>query len=151
MDSLEDSDVADRLEKFKVAAKSSGVKLTHQRLEIFREIASSREHPDAETLLRALKPRMATVSLDTIYRTLWMLKGLGLVSTLGPRRDSLRFDANVDPHHHFVCVRCGRVSDFENRDLDSLPIPAQMPGVGTVLATRVEVTGVCEGCAGEQA
>lgn len=150
MENTESSEVASRIERFKAVAKDSGVKLTHQRLEIFREIASSREHPDAETLLRAVQPRMPTVSLDTVYRTLWMLNNLGLISTLGPRRDSLRFDANVSPHHHYVCVRCGLVRDFESPDLNALPIPTHVKDVGSVVESHVELRGVCDACAGQQ-
>ena len=150
MDKIESAEVASRLGQFKMAAKKSGVKLTHQRLEIFREIASSREHPDAEELFRAVQPRMPTVSLDTVYRTLWLLNSLGLVSTLGPRRDSLRFDANVSPHHHYVCVKCGLVRDFESPDLNALPIPDRLPGVGSVVQAQVEVRGVCDRCAEER-
>ena len=91
---------AHRLEHLKTVAKKSGVKLTHQRLEIFRELAAAQDHPDAETLFRAVQRRMPTVSLDTVYRTLWMLHRLGLVTTLGPQRDGIRFDANLAPHHH---------------------------------------------------
>ena len=79
--------------------------MTHQRLEIFREVASTIEHPDADTVFRAVQRRMPTVSLDTVYRTLWMLHDLGLVTTLGPQRNGVRFDANLERHHHYVCVR----------------------------------------------
>src|SRR5450759_5702430 len=102
MGNIEDSEVELRLERFKGAAKQAGVKLTHQRLEVFRELASSLEHPDAETLLHGVQARLPTLSLDTVYRTLWMLNNLGLIRTLGPRRDSVRFDANLAPHHHYV-------------------------------------------------
>ena len=63
MGKIDNSEVQHRLEQFKVAARESGVKLTHQRLEIFRELALSREHPDAETLLRGVQGRLPTVSL----------------------------------------------------------------------------------------
>jgi Fur family peroxide stress response transcriptional regulator len=150
MGKIEDSEVERRLERFKAAAKDAGVKLTHQRLEVFRELASSREHPDAEDLLRGVQARMPTVSLDTIYRTLWMLNNLGLISTLGPRRDSVRFDANVTPHHHYVCVSCGLVRDFESAALSELPIPSRVEGLGSVVTSQVEVRGICDDCAMKQ-
>jgi len=112
-----------RLDRFKSAATAAGVKLTHQRLEIFREVASSLEHPDAEAVLRSVRKRMPTVSIDTVYRSLWMLNDLGLVTTLGPRRESVRFDANLEHHHHYVCVRCGLARDFESAELDALGVP----------------------------
>jgi Fur family peroxide stress response transcriptional regulator len=87
-----------------------------------------------------------TISLDTVYRTLWMLHDLGLVATLGPRRDGIRFDANVDQHHHYVCVRCGLVRDFESEKLNSLRLPESVKDIGGILDARVEVRGVCARC-----
>jgi Fur family transcriptional regulator, peroxide stress response regulator len=135
-----------RLQHMKAVAKEAGVKLTHQRLEIFRELAATEGHPDAEFLFRAVQERVPTVSLDTVYRTLWMLHDLGLVATLGPKRDGIRFDANLDQHHHYVCVRCGLVRDFESKELNSLRVPGSVKGLGGILGARVEVRGVCAKC-----
>lgn len=139
-----------RLEHLTAVAKRTGVKLTHQRLEIFRELAATNEHPDAESLFRAVQRRMPTVSLDTVYRTLWMLHGLGLVTTLGPQRDGVRFDANLAPHHHYVCVRCGLVRDFESTDLNALPVPVAVKQFGSIAGAQVEVRGLCNKCLKQQ-
>jgi Fur family peroxide stress response transcriptional regulator len=128
------------------AAHQAGVRRTHQRLELFRAIAASEEHPDAESLFRAVRRRLPTVSLDTVYRTLWLLHGLGLVATLWPKPGGMRFDPNLDRHHHFTCVRCGRVRDFESSELDGLRIPSRVRELGGVLEARVEVRGVCARC-----
>ena len=144
-------EVERRIEIFKGAARKSGIKLTHQRLEIFREVAASLEHPDADMVFQAVQKRMPTVSLDTVYRTLWLLNDLGLVSTLGPKRESVRFDANLTNHHHYVCVRCGLARDFESAELNTLRIPEAVKGYGSIVATHVEVRGVCDRCAKEQA
>jgi len=141
------AEVERRLERFKAACRAAGVKLTHQRLEIFREVAGRSDHPDAEAVFRALQPRMPTVSLDTVYRTLWLLSDLGVANPLRPRRESVRFDANLQPHHHYVCVRCGLTRDFQSRSLDALRIPPGAQSFGTILATHVEVRGLCSACA----
>ncbi|OHD80173.1 MAG: transcriptional repressor [Spirochaetes bacterium RIFOXYC1_FULL_54_7] len=143
---VDEAELGRRMEAFKKAAREAGVKLTHQRLEIFREIAGSLEHPDAETIFKAVQPRMPTVSLDTVYRTLWMLNELDLVSTLGPRRESIRFDANLRPHHHYVCVRCGLTRDFEAPVFDEQAMAGAVKGFGSVVASQVEVRGICENC-----
>jgi Fur family peroxide stress response transcriptional regulator len=140
------SKVERRLEHLKAVAKQAGVKLTHQRLEIFRELAASEDHPGVDAIFRAVQRRMPTVSLDTVYRTLWMLHDLGLVATLGPERDGVRFDGNLDPHHHYVCVRCGLVRDFESADLNALRIPEAVKGLGSIADAHVEVRGVCTKC-----
>jgi Fur family peroxide stress response transcriptional regulator len=135
-----------QLEQLKAAARKAGVKLTHQRLEIFKALASTKTHPDADSIYRAVQPRMPTLSLDTVYRTLWMLHDLGLVTTLGPQRDRIRFDANLEQHHHFVCVRCGLVRDFESETLSRLPLPESLAALGAVRDAHVEVRGTCEAC-----
>ena len=148
---LEPQEVEQRLERFKSVAKGAGVKLTHQRLEIFRAVASSAEHPSAEVVYRVVQGAMPTVSLDTVYRTLWLLTDLGLLTTLGLRQGSVRFDANLQHHHHYLCVRCGLVRDFESTELNALRIPDSVNRFGQVASAHVEVRGVCVRCARELA
>jgi Fur family peroxide stress response transcriptional regulator len=136
-----------RIDQFTETVRAAGVRLTHQRLEVFREVAASLDHPDAEAVHQAVRKRLPTVSLDTVYRTLRTLEDLGVIASLGPRRESVRFDANLEPHHHYVCLRCGLVRDFESDDLSALRIPAEVRGLGEVLATSVEVRGLCRACA----
>jgi Fur family transcriptional regulator, peroxide stress response regulator len=136
-----------RMERFNKACRDSGAKLTHQRMEIFREVAQTGEHPDVESVYRGVRERMPTVSLDTVYRTLWWLKDFGLVATLGSSRERTRFDANLDRHHHFVCTRCGLTRDFYSQKLDKLNITESVQAIGTVETTQVEVKGVCLECA----
>jgi len=145
--SLEKSVIQERVRTFQQACKDAGAKLTPQRLEIFKEIAASEEHPDAETIHKGVRRRLPTVSLDTVYRTLWWLSDLGLVTTLGPAKDRARFDANLEHHHHFVCVRCGLTRDFESANLDRLELPESVASIGSIERTQVEVKGVCHRCA----
>jgi Fur family peroxide stress response transcriptional regulator len=142
------SELERRLDRFRAEARQAGIKLTHQRLEIFREVASTEDHPDAETVFQGVRERVPTVSLDTVYRTLWLLEDLGMISTLGPRRERARFDANLDSHHHFVCENCGLVRDFENPRYDELDVPDDVRRMGSVSRVSVEVRGVCEACSG---
>jgi len=132
---------------FEQVCRRAGVKLTHQRMEVFREVAGSGDHPDAETIHRGVRRRVPTVSLDTVYRALWLLGDLGLVTTLGPARERTRFDANLGRHHHFVCVRCGLTRDFHSDALDGLTLPPSIRAIGRVETTRVEARGVCRECA----
>ena len=89
-------------------------------MEIFREVAQTGDHPEAERVHQGVRERMPTISLDTVYRTLWLLKDLGLINTLGPPRERTRFDANLSRHHHFVCIRCGLTRDIYSDELDEL-------------------------------
>jgi Fur family peroxide stress response transcriptional regulator len=144
---VDQREIKTRMVHFEQICRSAGVKLTHQRMEIFREVAGSRDHPDAETVYRAVRKRIPMVSLDTVYRALWLLSDLGLITTLGPRRERARFDANLRRHHHFVCRRCGLARDFYSDAFDGLTLPQSVRAMGTVETTHVEVRGVCRKCA----
>ena len=136
-----------QLAHLKNGLKRAGVKLTHQRLEIFREVACSSEHPDAEAIFKGVRERVPTVSLDTVYRTLWLYADLGLITTLGPPRDRMRFDGNVRPHHHFVCSKCGLTRDFYCDEFNRLQVPDAVKDFGGIQKMQVEITGVCQRCA----
>lgn len=143
---LSDEEIRNRLDQFKAACRHAGLKLTHQRIEVFREVARTDDHPDAETVYRGVRRRVPTVSLDTVYRTLWMLIDLGLLNTLGPPQDRVRFDANTNPHHHFVCRKCGAAHDFTSREFDVLRAPDAVRKLGSVATIHVEFRGVCARC-----
>ena len=146
MPSPEAGDPKRRFEQLTASVREAGLKVTHQRLELFRELAKTEEHPDAETLFRAVQRRVPTMSLDTVYRTLWLLRDLGLVKALGSSHGGVRFDVNLDRHHHYVCVRCGTVRDFTSADLDALAVAHAVKGFGSVVEAQVEVRGLCARC-----
>ena len=142
-------DIEQRMARFEKVCRDSGAKLTHQRMEIFREVAQSGDHPDAETVYQGVFKRMPTVSMDTVYRTLWWLKDLGLIKILGPPRERARFDANLSPHHHFVCTQCGLKRDFFSDEFDSLELPDSLLSIGQAEKIQVEAIGLCLKCATE--
>jgi Fur family peroxide stress response transcriptional regulator len=140
-----------RTARFERVCRDAGVRLTHQRLEIFREVAQTGDHPNAEMVYKRVRERMPTVSLDTVYRTLWLLNDHGLITTLGSSRERTRFDANLTRHHHFMCVRCGLTRDFYSEELDDIKLPPSAKAFGRIEATLVEVRGVCRRCVGKTA
>jgi Fur family peroxide stress response transcriptional regulator len=135
-----------RLAAFREACLQKRLRLTYQRIEVFRALASSEEHPDVETIHRFVRKRIPTISPDTIYRNLKLLAEHGLVSAAGMSHERLRFDANVDPHHHFVCVKCGRIRDFTSSDVDCTTFPVEAQAFGTPLSVHLEVKGLCSVC-----
>jgi len=139
-------EIEKRMGQIKKDLKRRGLKLTQQRLEIFNEVAGSGDHPCAETIYRVVRKRLPTVSLDTVYRTLWLFLDLGLIATLGPARERVRFDANITPHHHFVCRQCGTAYDFCSPELDRLEVPGEIEVFGQGEKINVEVQGLCRKC-----
>ncbi|MEW6555570.1 MAG: Fur family transcriptional regulator [Actinomycetota bacterium] len=139
-------EIASRMKRFEETLRQNGVKATHQRTEIYRAAMETADHPDAETIYRQVRRKIPSISLDTVYRNLWLYNDLGLVGALGPPRGRLRFDANTSPHHHFSCRGCGKLEDFESPAYDSLPLPERVRGMGEVEGVHVELKGLCNKC-----
>ena len=135
-----------RISDFLQACRSQGVKATHQRIEIYREVASSEAHPDVNTIYQQVKKRIPSIALDTVYRNLKFLSDRGLIKVMGLSQERLRFDANLKEHHHFVCTQCGAIHDFASDSLSKLVVPKEARRLGRAISVQVEVKGVCEKC-----
>lgn len=143
---VDKEEIRKRMDLFADSCREAGIKLTHQRLEIFREVAQSEGHPDAEAIYKGVRRRIPSISLDTVYRNLWLLVDLGLITMLGHSREHVRFDANTDPHHHYVCSHCGLTRDFNDKSYDRLSVPEEVKQMGSVEITHVEFRGLCSCC-----
>jgi Fur family transcriptional regulator, peroxide stress response regulator len=144
--SIASSIVDKRMEALKQACIERGVKVTHQRLEIYRELARSEEHPDADMIYRRVRKRVPSISRDTVYRNLKLLSEQGLISIVGMSHERLRFDANMDAHHHFVCIGCGLIRDFSSSHLERMNFPKEAEAFGKPVSLHLEVKGVCAKC-----
>jgi Fur family peroxide stress response transcriptional regulator len=136
----------ERFARFADTCREHGLKVTHQRTEVYRELVMTDEHPDAETIYNRVRERMPSISLDTVYRTLRLFEEKGVISRLGSRVERMRFDGNSRPHHHFVCEGCGLVSDFYNEELNAFPPPPEVKEMGSVESVYVEMRGLCAEC-----
>ena len=132
-----------RLEIFTQKCRDEGLKLTHQRIEIFRELVSTEDHPDAETVFEGVREHLPSISRDTVYRTLSTLEQTGLVRRLDFSWGRGRFDGNPDVHHHFICTECGLVRDFTSRTFDELSPPSRVRAWGEVRGMQVQLRGIC--------
>jgi len=145
------AEVERRVNEAAETLRQEGLRVTHQRMEIFREVAATDEHPDAETVYRRVSDRVPAVSRDTVYRALATLEEHGLVSRADILGGPARYDADTEPHHHFVCTVCGAVKDFRSAALNDLPIPRSAKALGRVASAHVQVRGICADCLGRKA
>lgn len=123
-----------------------GIKPTHQRTEIYRELIDTQDHPNAETIYQNVKKRIPAISLDTVYRTLRLFEQKGIISRVSAAGESMRFDGNTERHHHFICVECGKVRDFYSDEFNNLIAPPEVAKLGKIGSVHVEIRGVCNAC-----
>jgi Fur family peroxide stress response transcriptional regulator len=139
-------DVQNKMREFQKICRSNGLKLTHQRIQIFSELASSSEHPSAESIYKRLVSRYPSLSLDTVYRTLFTFEKLRIISKVQALDDRARFDGNPLPHHHMVCTKCKNIIDFYWPAFDDMQLPHETKKWGRVKSIQVELRGVCDSC-----
>ena len=77
-------------------------------------------HATPDEIYRAINRANPRASRATVYDNLHALVRAGLIHEVAVDGKAVRFDANLERHHHFVCERCGRVEDIEWFDLPSL-------------------------------
>lgn len=138
--------IREKMALFEQACRDAGLKLTHQRLEIYRELAAAADHPTAEMLYTRLRRRLPTLSLDTVYRTLATLEERNIISRVHTDESQARYEAEMAPHHHALCRKCCSITDFQWDFLDAAPLPDGLADWGTFEDTKVTVRGICRQC-----
>ena len=110
-----------------VAAKyrAQGRRLTPQRQLLFALLHENASHPTAEGLYEVASQRMPGISLRTVYQTLDELSEMGEIQLMHCDGGAVRFDPNVDDHHHALDAATGQVFDVYVDNLESLR--AQLP------------------------
>lgn len=126
--------------------KEKKLKLTPQRLAVYKYLISTNEHPSAETIYSTLQSEYPTMSLATVYKSLKTLFEVGLIQELNVGEGSFRYDAKIDSHPHIQCIYCSKVEDFNSLDLNSLNEEAQKHTSFQVLSNKVYFYGVCSNC-----
>lgn len=100
-------DIADALQK-------QGYRLTPQRLMVVSAIENSEDHISADEVYSQVVDRYPNVNISTVYRTLELLKRLGMVTETDLGGGRVRYHpANKGHHHHLVCQECGAMIDLD--------------------------------------
>lgn len=137
---------AEQEHAFEKACRDAGLRLTHQRLEIYRQLATSTDHPSAETLHQRLRRDNPTLSLDTVYRTLAVFAHHGIINKVETVESQSRFEAKRMRHHHLICSRCKEIIDFQWHHIDEAPLPEETRSWGRIDNKNVVIYGVCNKC-----
>lgn len=89
----------------------AGLRPSVQRTAIYEYLYEHPVHPTVDMIYTALSPEYPTLSKTTVYNTLKAFADHGLVQSIQIEEDKVRYDANIRPHLHFKCIRCGSVYD----------------------------------------
>ena len=104
-------------------------------------------HPSAEMVHEMLQSEHPDISLATIYRNLSWFKDQGMIVSLGTVNGIERFDANMDPHVHFICSGCGAVTDLHQIQVpQELNAQVEETSGCSVRSCQLTFSGLCGKC-----
>ncbi|MFA5410877.1 MAG: transcriptional repressor [Candidatus Omnitrophota bacterium] len=97
--------------------RGCGYRFTIGREVILDVLAKAEKHLSAEDIYMKVHPRYPNIGLTTIYRTLDVLSGIGLVYKFDFGDGRARYELTEGPrginhHHHLICTNCKRVIDY---------------------------------------
>jgi Fur family peroxide stress response transcriptional regulator len=134
------------MDSFREKCRNNGLKITPQRLAIYREVVRSREHPSADKVYRNVRKVFPNISFDTVNRSLVTFSRMGVISVVEGYGEAKRFDPNLEGHHHFRCMRCNNIIDFYDKTLDAVKVPREIQRRFKVLHKRIVLEGLCDAC-----
>jgi len=137
----------EKMNAFQAKCREAGLKVTPQRMAVYKVLIESKQHPSAEMVCCKVREVIPNISLDTVNRTLLTLAKIGAAFIVEGSGDVKRFDGRLETHQHFKCIKCRRIFDFHYKPFDNIAVPKNISRKFTVLRKTVYLEGICDLCA----
>ena len=93
--------------------RTHGLRVTRPRLAVL-DVLTRGGHPEVDDIVRQVRERLDSVSVQAVYDVLGALSRAGLARRIEPAGSPARYEARVgDNHHHIVCRSCGVIADVD--------------------------------------
>ncbi len=140
------SGVAGELDYFTEVCRRHNLKITPQRVAIYRILMGCSDHPSADYVFRIIRSDFPNISFETVNRSLLTFAEIGLIAIVESTSGVRRFDPDMDSHHHIHCVKCGRIFDFQHGDYDCIAVPDSLTEKFSLVGKRVVLHVICPDC-----
>jgi Fe2+ or Zn2+ uptake regulation protein len=137
-------------EQFRELAAKHGLAVTHQRQVVYEAVIAAHGHHSPENIYAAVRRRIPSISLATVYNNLRLFIECGLLREVSPHAPTLLVDGNLEPHHHLVCSRCKSVQDIEGEFIDFNRLSRHLPDGFDLTQPLIEVFGLCRSCSAKK-
>ena len=136
----------DFIERFEGLCRGAGIRVTPQRIAVYKVLVNSTVHPSANSVYQQVRQNIRNISFDTVNRTLATLSEIGAAFIVEGSGDVKRFDGNLVGHQHFKCIKCKKIIDFHHEPFNNIDLPESIESEFTVLRKTVLLEGLCRGC-----
>ncbi|MBU1344953.1 MAG: transcriptional repressor [Proteobacteria bacterium] len=134
------------MELFFTKCKQHHLKITPQRIAVYKALKDAVNHPSADAVHKKIKNEFPNISLDTVNRTLLTFSEINIIAIVEGQGDPRRFDPNLDSHHHFYCLSCNEIFDVYDEALNAIKIPETIENKFTITGKRLCLQGFCNKC-----
>ncbi|HVO24659.1 MAG TPA: transcriptional repressor [Candidatus Margulisiibacteriota bacterium] len=119
---------------------------TRQLAAVEEVVNAAHDHPSAEEVYRRVRRKLPRVSLGTVYRNLQKLAAQQRIRVVQLAESATRYDGMLEEHDHFMCERCGAVSDLLRKHIPAPRLPP-LHRVGYVVRRHaLTYYGICPKC-----
>lgn len=140
------AEIDEKIRRFTALCRKTGLRVTPQRIEIYKQLINTDEHPSAEMLYEKVRKTFPSISFDTVNRTLLTLNDMGAAFIVEGSGNIRRFDGSMEKHQHFKCVKCKRIVDFKHKPFENIKLPANLGKKFKILKKAVYIEGICDLC-----
>ncbi|MBN1990673.1 MAG: transcriptional repressor [Bacteroidales bacterium] len=99
---------------------AKGLKVTPQRLAVLGALVALPNHPTADSIKAYVNEQFPSLALGTVYNILDVFFEKGIVTKVKTDRDFVRYDIEVNGHHHLYCDECDYIENYFDEELDNL-------------------------------
>ncbi|MEK6599957.1 MAG: transcriptional repressor [Deltaproteobacteria bacterium] len=140
--------LADKKELLQKYLHEKGLKSTTQRDAIIDVFFKTNTHINLEELLKRVRRKNPKVGYATVYRTMKLLTGCGVAIERQFGDGQTRYEHIPDDSHHdhCICVKCGKIMEFENQKIEHLQKEIAEKMNFTVNNHKLELYGFCSKC-----
>jgi Fur family ferric uptake transcriptional regulator len=126
--------------------KKPDIKYTNQRIEILDFLKEFDGHPTVDDVYEGVRQKLTRISKATVYNNLKFLAEKGLIKEVNVKGVS-RFEANLVPHHHTICLECGEITDYESEELSDYAMKiAEEIDDFKIESADTNFYGICKKC-----
>jgi Fur family peroxide stress response transcriptional regulator len=127
-------------------SRESGLRITPQRRAIYQELLKAKDHPSADDIYNRIVKKIPNISFDTVNRTLLTFSKIGITNVVEGYGQPKRYDPDMNTHHHFRCIQCNSIMDFNNKEYDNITVPEELKKRYSVIRKKVVLEGLCSKC-----
>ena len=142
-------DYGEVLAIFKRLIKSNGLKYTKQRELILETIYNNSGHFTPEDIYNLIKRDFpeVKVGIATIYRTLTLLEGGGIVTSISFGAQGKKYEFGLGEHHdHLVCLECGEIEEFIDDIIEKQQELIAKKHKFKMTGHIMKIVGICKKC-----